>query len=183
MRITGLALLAGLLVSACTIGYGPTPQLPPGTFGVFADNDVGAINFAQWAFASPGRTRDNPVNGARAAAAVEYLAVALQGARWISISPIAKLQMQQARDEVRTALGIAPNAPTQVVINGLTGAAGALQGGDVNLARSQLEPPVFTLGPDATLARLSNLPFLRQANIATQRVAQSLRVSPCIGCR
>ncbi|MBO0711631.1 MAG: hypothetical protein J2P47_10190 [Acetobacteraceae bacterium] len=183
MRITGLALLAGLLLSACTIGQGPVPQLPPGTFGILVDNDTGAINFAQWAFASSARIRGNPVNAARAAAAVDYLAVALEGARWISISPIARLQMRQARTEVRATLGIAQDAPTQPVIDGLIGAANALQAGDQNAARGLLVPPVFTFGPDATLARLSNMPFLRQANIATQRVALELRPSPCFGCR
>jgi len=63
------------------------------------------------AFASPARISGNPVNAARAAAVVDYPAVALQDPRWIANSAIAKLQMQQARTEVRTTLGVAQDAP------------------------------------------------------------------------
>src|SRR5580704_11576422 len=51
-----------------------TPSLPPMVYGVYLDNDVGAINFAAWAFAAPSNTRGNPAEAARAIIAVEYLA-------------------------------------------------------------------------------------------------------------
>lgn len=185
MRRTRMALAAALVLAACAIPPAPPRvQLPPDTYGIGVDNDVGAIDFAQWAFADPARTRGNPVNGARAAAAVEYLAVELSAdPRWVGMSPITKLQMQQASAELRQTLGIEPDAPTQLVLNGLIGAAGALQAGNNAAALAVLVPPVFTLGPEATLARLTDLPFQRQANIATQHAALQRTPSGCLGCQ
>jgi len=184
--VRGLAilLLAGLTVGGCGGGPPPPARLPPDAFGgINLDNDIGAINLAQWAFADAARLRGDPVDAARAAAA-DYLADELdQSPRWVGLSPIVKLQMQQARIEVRGALGILPNAPSQAVTNGLLGAAGWLQAGNPAGALAALATPIFTLGPEATLARLTDLPFLRAANIATQRAAQFRGFRGCLGCR
>ena len=50
-----------------------TPYLPPGVYGVYEDNAIGAINQSAWAFASPANTRGNPVDAAKAVVALEYL--------------------------------------------------------------------------------------------------------------
>jgi hypothetical protein len=174
MRSRPLVVLAILLVAGCAFIAPPpdTARLPPNAYGLFEDNDIGAINLAQWAFADPARTRNDPIDAARAAAAVDYLAGELSSSpRWVAMSPITKDQMLQARDEVRQALGIAPGAPSQLVVNGLLGAANALAGGDRPAALAALSAPVFTWPPDQTLARLFDMPFLRTANIATQRAA------------
>ena len=51
-------------------------QLPQGAFGT-NDNDIAAINQTSAALASPARTRDNPVEAARAVAAVAMQALAV----------------------------------------------------------------------------------------------------------
>ncbi len=185
MRRSAILFLAGLTVAGCVGGPPPPARLPPDAFGgINLDNDIGAINLAQWAFADAARLRGDPVDAARAAAAVDYLADELdQSPRWVALSPIVKLQMQQARIEVRGALGIVPNAPSQAVTNGLLGAAAWLQAGNGAGALAALATPVFTLGPQATLARLTDLPFLRAANIATQRAALYRNFPGCPGCR
>ncbi len=174
MRSRPLILFACLLAAGCASIAPPpdTARLPPNAYGLFEDNDVGAINLAQWAFADPARTRNDPIDAARAAAAVDYLAGQLSSSpRWVAMSPITKGQMLQAREEVRQALGIAPGAPSQLVVDGLLGAANALAAGDRPLALAALRSPVFVWPPDQMLARLSDMPFLPIANVASQRAA------------
>ncbi len=174
MRPRALIVIAALLAAGCAAIVPPpdTARLPPDAYGLFADNDIGAINLAQWAFADPARTRNDPVDAARAAAAVDYLAGQLSTSpRWFAMSPITKGQMLQAREEVRQALGIAPGAPSQLVVDGLLGAANALAAGNRPLALAALRSAAFTWPPDQTLARLSDMPFLPTANVATQRAA------------
>src|SRR5690242_16767345 len=117
------SLLLVLLVPAgCAYVTAPpdTARLPPNAFGTYADGDVGAINQAAWAFADPIRTRNNPADAARAAAAVDYLAGELNSnPRWQFMSVLTKMEILQARAEVRHALGIAPASPSQEVVNRL----------------------------------------------------------------
>ena len=98
--------------------------LPFAAFGTM-DNDVAAANQAAWAFAAPERIANNPVDAARAAAAIDYLAGELaSNPRWLMISPLTKQEMVQARFDVRQALGIVPTVPSQVVVNALLRFAG-----------------------------------------------------------
>jgi hypothetical protein len=78
--------------------------------------------------------------------------------------------MLQARTETRSALGIAPDARSQLVVNSLCGYAAALgDGANQAQAVQYLASPAFTLGPEVTEARLQDLPFLPTANVATMR--------------
>lgn len=152
-------------------------------YGFTTDGDIGAINLAQWAFADPARTRNDPVDGARAVAAVVYLAEELSNSpRWVGMSPITKLQMKQADAAVRQTLGIAVGAPSRLVAMRLLQAADALQAGNSAGALAALQTPAFTLGPQSTLVRLGDLPFLPAANVATQHAALQ-RFPGCMGCR
>jgi len=166
-------LLACSLPAGCAVTPPPdTARLPPNAFGTYADGDIGAINQAQWAFANPARTRNDPVDAARAVAAVDYLAGALSTSpRWDFMSPITKQEMLRARAEVRQAVGIAPGAPSQEVVDRLLYAGNALAAANRASADSALQPPVFAAGPQRTFAVLSNMPFLRETNIATQHAA------------
>lgn len=149
-----------------------TARIYPGNFGLF-DNDVGAINDAQWAWASPSRVRGNPVDGARAVAAVDYLAGELTTSpRWDHMSPLTKLEMLQARVAVRQAMGIAPAARSQDVVDSLLRTAAALENHDQAAAMAALRTPVYTQPPEQTYAKLAALPFVHIANIATQHAAQ-----------
>ncbi|MFC7538900.1 hypothetical protein ACFQU2_04705 [Siccirubricoccus deserti] len=84
--------------------------------------------------------------------------------------------MVAARDELRLALGVAPDAPPQVVVDALYNASRALRSGDQAAAALALPGPVFRDGP-ATLARLGDLPPLPRTRLATALTNQEfLRV-------
>lgn len=170
MRITrsAMLLLFGLLPAACVTPPPSHTVSMPGvniTFG--GDIDVWAINIAQWAFADPTRIAARPAEAARAAAALEYLVVALNAPRWAGMNPITKMEMLTARAELRQTLGVPPDAPSQAVIQALLDCANALAAGDPVTATATLRSPLFTFGPERTLAILNAMPFLRAANIAT----------------
>ena len=66
MSLRWVLLLACSLPISCAVSPAPdTARLPPNAFGTYADGDIGAINLAQWAFASPARTRNDPIDAAR----------------------------------------------------------------------------------------------------------------------
>lgn len=160
-------------LAACTptvVDYAPTP---PSAIGLGDDDD--AVLFSQWAFASPARTRGLPSEAAKAVAAVDYLAGALNmSPRWLEAPPFAKVYMIQARVDVRRVLGISPAAPSQAVVNTMQEAAIALAAGDQSAAMAALGPPIYTLPPQETVAILGNMPFVRSANLATQYAGSSL---------
>ena len=56
----------------------------------------------------------------------------------------------------------------------LTAAGNALAAGDQPAALALLSGPTFSTPPDQVLARLSNMPYLRMANVSTMRVANEL---------
>jgi hypothetical protein len=174
MRVRSVVLLLCSALGACATlpATGDTPYLPPGVFGVYEDNDVGAINLAAWALASPARTRGDPVDAAKAVIAVEYLAGELRASpRWIGMSAGAKQGMLHARTDLRQVLGIRPDAPPQAVVDALLGVIGALNAGNQPAALQVLSGPSFTRPPPGTLATLANLPFIPAANFATSAAA------------
>jgi hypothetical protein len=139
------------------------------------DNDVAAANQAAWAFAAPERTRGNPVDAARACAAIDFLAGELSSnPRWLSISPLTKQQMLQARLDVRRVLGIEPSVRSQVVVNALMGFAAAWQAGDQPAALQMLSAPGFSLPPPQMVQVLANLPYVQSANVASLNAAQQM---------
>jgi hypothetical protein len=64
------------------------------------------------------------------------------------------------RAEMRAALGIAPDAPTDLVVAALRDAAAALDAGSRVRAEAALTGPAFPAGGAATLTRLNTLPHL-----------------------
>ena len=113
---------------------------------------------------------------------MDYFAGALQwNVRWPDISTLTKSLMLQARPEVRAAIGVTPNARSQEVVDRLLAAASALNEHDTAGARMALTSPVFTLGPDATLAKLSDMPYLPKANWAIQEAdREAFPTSSCM---
>ncbi len=174
------ALLSALLLAACANG-GPQPFVPdtarlvPGELGYgIADPDVSSINLAAWAFADPGRTRNNPAEAARACASMDYIAGEVYTSpRWAEIDALSKEQLLHGRVEMRRALGIPLNAPSQLVVNGLAGAGNALAFGNSQAALAALSNPAFP-NPQATLARLSSLPYMQQANVGSLNTANEI---------
>jgi len=156
------------MLAGCAITPPPdTAQLPFAAFGTL-DNDTAAAAVAASAFAAPARTANDPVDGARACAAIDFLAGELSSnPRWIGLSPFTKQQMLQARIDVRQVLAIRPDAPSQIVVDALMQFATAWQYGDQATAMRMLAAPVFTLSPQQTLKILANLPMIRSANLAS----------------
>lgn len=152
-----------------------TARLTTEQLGSGFDPDVTAINQAQWAFADAGRTYGRPVEAARAAASMDYVAGEFYTSpRWSNISALTREQLLQGRAEVRSALGIPPGTPSQAVVDHLTAAGNALAVGNQGAALAQLSGPTFSTPPDQVLARLSNMPYLRMANVSTMRAANEL---------
>lgn len=177
-RRLALAAMACLppLLAACDPGPPPpTARLPPDAVEGAGDPTRAAIITTANVFAAPGGIAGQPDLAARAAAQLEYLAVEIPtGPRWREFSPNVALELERARPELRAALGIAPAAAPQRVIDSLYAASRALAAGDRAAAERALAPPEFPAGPAATLQRLSALPFLPRANFATALAAREM---------
>ena len=173
--LVGLALLG---VAACgpLVPFVPDKaRLPPGAISSGGDPDVAALNQAQWVFADPGNTRGRPIEAARGAAAIEYVAGHFYTApRWAFIDALTLEQLLQGRRQVRAVLGVVPGTPSQAVVNALAGAGNALADGRQDIALSLLGAPVFQGTGQQTLAVLTNMPYVPEANISTQRAANEL---------
>ncbi len=168
-----------LLPAACAGGPQPyvpdTARLPPGALGSGFDPDVTAMNLAQWAFADSGRTRGRPIEAARAAASMDYVAGQFYTSpRWANIDALTKEQLLEGRREVRAALGVVPGTSSQAVVDHLAGAGNALAAGNQAAAVAQLGNPVFSQTGDQVLQRLANMPYLHMANVSTMHAAGEL---------
>jgi hypothetical protein len=172
-QLLPVSLLAlGLTACATLPATERTPFLPPGVFGTYQDNDIGAINQSAWAFASAANTSGNPAEAIRAIIALEYLSGELrENPRWVGMDAAIKLHMGRARDDLRTVVGIRPDAPPQVVVNALLALGLDLEIGNQAAAMEVLSSAVFTQSPQQTLAILTNLPYVQEANLATSRAA------------
>lgn len=163
------AALLLLLVASCAPGpLPPGASLPPDAVQGAGDPTRAAIITTANVFAAPGSIAGQPALAARAVAQLEYLVVEIRaGPRWVGFAPNVSLELEKARPEVRSALGIDPAAPPQPVIDSLYAASRALTAGDRAALDRILVPPLYPAGPAATLQRLSALPFLPQANFGT----------------
>ena len=176
MRLFPFAATIAATVAAC----GPLPppvdtaQLPPGVFSPL-DQDVPAAEYAQYAFSDPARTYGNPVAGAQAVLAMDYLAGQLNTSpRWASIPAATQMQLLAGRTQTRQTVGIAPNAPSQLVVNSLVAARNDLAAGNRDAAARDLDNPAFPAGGAHTVQVLANLPYIQMANVSTQRAAEDL---------
>jgi len=180
VRRIGLVLLVAGALAGCGLATPPpdTATLPPFAFGTNTDNDTTALAFASAAFSDAARTYGRPVDAARAVAGLDYMAGEINTSpRWLQVSPSTQLEMLRARVILRQTLGIAPNASSTAVVNGLLQGAQALLEGDTARARQILGPPIFA--PD-TIERLSNLPYMREVNVAATH-AQNEAIGGFVG--
>ncbi len=173
-------LLPLLAVAVLPAACGPLPpppdtaRLPPGVFSPL-DQDVPAALYAQYAFADPSRTYGNPVAGAQAVLAMDYIAGELNTSpRWANIPAITQLQLLQGRVATRQAVGIAPNAPSQLVVDSLVAARNDLASGNAAAAEAALTNPAFPAGGAQALKSLTNLPYIQAANVATEHAGEEL---------
>ncbi len=171
-RYAGLALVLGL--AGC--GHGVTTSevdraIMPQVAGVPVLSPEGAVGYAAYSLGHRSTTVGQPANSALALAAVDYLAGDFYtNFHWFAVPGQDKVMMMLGRGEMRTALGIAPFATSQQVVNGLVAASEAYRANDPVAVAAALPPNVFTLGPDGTTRVLSNLPTLVNANTAAQAV-------------
>jgi hypothetical protein len=174
VRLLSAACIAVALAGCAAITPPPDTAVLPSWAPLAWQGDFTAILHAQWAWADPSRMRGLPAQGALAVAEVDYLAGELSSnPQWVALSPFAKLRMLQARVDVRRVLGIAPEASSQSVVDAMLATEAAIGAGDRQRALTYLAAPIFTLGPEQTLALLGALPYVQAANIATAMTAES----------
>jgi len=143
----------------------PGASLPPDAVLGGQDPMRAAIYSSSYAFNNP-RGLADPAVAARASAQLEYLAVNVPQDPRYSFTPTLAGQLATARDEMHAALGVAPTAPPQAVVEGLYGASRALSLRDQGAAAAALSPAVFP-NPQLTLARLSAPGPLPASAVAT----------------
>lgn len=161
-----LAIIALMPIVACAPAA-PFARLPNDAVVGAGDPTRAAIIGSAYAFGAPSSMAGRPAAAARAAAQVEYLATEIPtGPRYTEYSPLVGLELLAARDELRAALGIAPGASPQAVVDGLYAVSRALGAEDGPGATRALTSPVFRDGP-ATFTRLASLPPLPRTAIAT----------------
>lgn len=131
-----------------------------------------AIQGAAEAFSSSSALAGRPDLAAVAVSRLEWETVAVGADRsFFTFSTITPPALSAARWEVRRALGIAGDAPPPAVIAAMEAAAPALARGDRAAAAAALPPPLFA--PDI-IDRLSSMPYLPQANLATRKAQADL---------
>ncbi len=159
-------ILLALGLAACTAQpLPPIANLPAGAIAGGGGDPLRA-GVLESAFAFNGGAR-SAADTARGAAWVEYLAADSKwGGRWAEFSPVARLRLDEARGEIRQVLGIAPEAPPQLVVNALFLAANTMQAG---LPLENLPQGVFA-DPNRVVQRLQALPALPRTREATALV-------------
>jgi hypothetical protein len=172
--------LAMMLLVLAPAACGPLPKppdtarMPPGVFGGL-DPDVQATQYAEYAFADSARTYGKPDAGAEAVLAMDYIAGELNTSpRWANITATTQMQLLQARQQTRAAAGIAPDAPSQLVVDSLAVARNDLAAGNQAAAEKALDNPAFPAGGSAAVKALANLPYIQIANVATTHAAEEL---------
>ncbi len=176
MRVLTVVPVVALLLAGCGAQPPPptTATLPPGLFGP-ADQDLAAIQYAQFTFADASRTYGKPVDGAEAVLAMDYIAGALNtNPRWNTVSSTTQAELLQARADTRAAVGIAPDAPSQLVVDSLVAARNDLASNNAAAAVVVLTNPAFPAGGAQTIQVLANLPYIRMADVATQHLGEEL---------
>lgn len=161
MRLLPLACLA-LGLAACQEANPPPSPIPPPATGVTTDPVRDAAFEANSFFARP--RAGQPAAAARAIADIEYLAETMPtDPRYQTAGARGLTELQIARREARSALGIPISARGADVVSGLRGAATALDAGDRRAAEAALPTSVFPLGPAQTIERLGQPPRVPSA--------------------
>jgi hypothetical protein len=178
-RFFGLTFLTiGLAGCAQEAPPPSTGFMPPDAFGysvIGEDPAMATFGAALDAFIHPGMMQNRPAQMALGVASLDAMAGQFStNGRWMTMDPIAKAQMLQARDRVREILGIPETAPSQAVINQLVTASKALNAGDQPAAMAALTGGVFTRPAAQNLALLTHFPYVPIADQATMNANQDL---------
>lgn len=151
--------LCGSVIGCGLIQPNNTAEMPNNREGGPEFNEGQAIAYSSYALMTPAYTHGNPARGARTVATEDWLAgqTTLTNS-FGSYAPGNEWDWAQLRTEVRAAIGVSPQASSQELVDRMLATYKALKAGDKAAAMTQLSSPIFTLGPDRTLAMLSNLP-------------------------
>ncbi|CAA9241760.1 MAG: hypothetical protein AVDCRST_MAG08-1659 [uncultured Acetobacteraceae bacterium] len=163
-------LFSALLLLGCA-GSPGTPWL-----GGIGDPVRGAALRAPSTLGDTSRWAGRPWEAAEAAAELEFLAneFATNPRYAPEANPAVSQQLEAARQEMRSFLGVAPDASTELVRAGLRRAAAALRTGSRAGAEAALSGPAFAYGPSATLGRLASMPRLPRVAEAAGGVAAEI---------
>jgi hypothetical protein len=179
-----MILAAGVagLAAACA-----PPQPPDFSFGGAGFQPGNArlnLEFAWRNLGDMARYRGRPAEAAAALAQFEAAVAGLRDPANQLAFPerFAPLLVAGIR-EARAAVGVPIDVLPQTVAAALGAAVAPLVRNDQAGIRSALSNPIFTLGPDATLARLTNLPPLRDIESVApylSRAAGSIYAGPAV---
>jgi hypothetical protein len=185
MRIPCRTLLALTLLAGC--GQPPTaPTVEPVTMPRSAlvsgagDSNFAALTHARSALADTSALAGRPAEAAQALAEQEFLAAATASGVVAGLPQQVPLVLQRGRAEARAALGFRTDAPAQLAVDALYGAAEALRTNNQAGAAAAMAPLAADGNGAAAVARLNRLPPLPQSSqglaIAYNAVQQSLQV-------
>jgi hypothetical protein len=170
------ALVALPLLAACAEMKRPPPP-PRISFGDGRADPVRvAINAMAPAFADRGRgLAGKPIEAAEASAQLEFVTNALaRDQRYAPMPESLRQNLLLARNEVRDALGIAPDLSPDAAMAGLLSAAYSLRANDAVAAAEALPSPGFRPGGARSVERLGDIGPLPQAAIASALAMQEM---------
>jgi len=172
MKLRHFAMAISLSLASCTSwGRVDSAVMPPGLFPA-GDEDQSALREALLTLGMSGTLPATVQGRARSFADVEFVSGAFNtGARWIGMDGTAQVQILMARREVRDHLGIAEQTKSQAVVDGLIAVSTTT---DDAALMTALSNPIFTLGPQATLAKLQETPHFRTLPYALGAVSGAI---------
>jgi len=168
--------MAALPALAAAFGGACTMDPSTGYLGGIGDPVRGAALYAPRNLGDTSRWTGQPADAAAAAEQLEFLADQMRtNPRYApEVNPAVTHQLLEARAEMRAFLGIARDAPPEMVIPALRRVAEALRAGSPARTEAALSGPAFTAGPLVTLARLGAMPRLPQTAAAAGIVAAEI---------
>jgi hypothetical protein len=170
-RLRLISIIVSLAGLAACAGVDPAPStatMPQGALGTNGDEDVRSLDIAAYSFGHV--IRNNPAEAADAIAALDYMGGELTTSpRWIDMEPLTRAQMLEARETLRSYIGISQAAPSQAVVDTLLALAKAYRAGDTSAVQTLLANPIFILPAAEVQAHLAYIPLMPAINNVTTR--------------
>jgi hypothetical protein len=159
-------LIACALLGACEMARVDASKLPPSFYGPTVFVDDAAAYEAKWVFGGNSSFPTDAAKSAHIVAVIEYLGGAVNSnGQWSDLAGVVQVQMLQGRAEIRAALGVAPTARSQEIVDALVVVS---RTNDPKQQMAALDSPIFTRGPEATLRSLADMPPLPVTTRAVQ---------------
>ncbi len=154
-------ILGGLLIAGIAGCASQPPDFSYGGAGFQIDNTRLNLAYAERNFGDMSLYRGKPAEAAAALAQFEAAVAGMRNpATTIALPMRYGNQVAAAIREERAAIGVPLDVLPGTVASALANAVGPLQSGNQAAINSALSNPIFTLGPQETNRRLSNLPRL-----------------------